>query len=313
MYLDRRQFLTTVVGAGASIALGACKVDGLEAEPAQGAFDFIFFTDTHIQPELDATHGCEICFRKIAGLKGDFAVMGGDHVFDVLGVAGARARLVYDLSQKTEQLLQTKVYHTIGNHDVFGVLTKSGVAPNEPAYGKRMYEERIGRKTYYSFDHKGYHFVVLDSIQPTEDRMWEARVDQVQLNWLAADLEQAGATVPVVGITHVPLVTAFANYVERSTQSQRYNTLTVDNAAQVLKLFQGHNVLAVLQGHTHINEIVSYKNTQYISGGAVCGNWWHGPRMGVPEGFTVVSLADGKISTRYETYGFKSVDLREKF
>jgi hypothetical protein len=35
--------------------------------------------------------------------------------------------------------------------------------------------------------------------------------------------------------------------------------------------------------------------------------------MGVPEGFTVVSLHEGKISARYETSGFQSVDVREKF
>jgi len=89
--------------------------------------------------------------------------------------------------------------------------------------------------------------------------------------------------------------------------------LTVANTPQVLKALEGHNVIAVLQGHTHVNETVSYKNTQYITSGAVCGNWWHGPRMGTPEGFTVVSLREGKISTRYETYGFRSIDPREKF
>jgi hypothetical protein len=45
----------------------------------------------------------------------------------------------------------------------------------------------------------------------------------------------------------------------------------------------------------------------YITGGAVCGNWWHGVRMGTPEGFTVVEVHNGKLSTRYETYGFQSV------
>jgi 3',5'-cyclic-AMP phosphodiesterase len=116
----------------------------------------------------------------------------------------------------------------------------------------------------------------------------------------------------VIGVIHVPLVTAFATYAPTVT-NQKYNTLTVANAPQVLAAFEGHNVVAVLQGHTHVNEVVQYKNIQFITGGAVCGNWWHGPRMGFPEGFTVVSLRDGKISTRYETYGFRSVDPREKF
>jgi hypothetical protein len=29
--------------------------------------------------------------------------------------------------------------------------------------------------------------------------------------------------------------------------------------------------------------------------------------MGTPEGFTVVNVANGRMTTRYETYGFKAV------
>lgn len=313
MILDRRKFLQTVAGAGAAVALGAHGLSWAEAEQAPESFDFIFFTDTHIEPELNATQGCDACFRKIAGIQSDFAIMGGDHVYDALSVSNARASLVYDLYQKTEQQLQMKLYHVIGNHDVFGIETKSGVSPSDPEYGKKMYEERVGGKTYYSFDRRGYHFAVLDSIQPTADRMWEARIDDPQVSWLAEDLGKVRTGAPVIVVTHVPLVTAFTTYAQLDAPNPKYNTLTVANTPQVLKALEGHNVIAVLQGHTHVNEIVSYKNTQYITSGAVCGNWWHGPRMGTPEGFTVVSLREGKISTRYETYGFHSVDVREKF
>ncbi len=58
--------------------------------------------------------------------------------------------------------------------------------------------------------------------------------------------------------------------------------MTVANAPEVLEIFDHANVIAVLQGHTHVNEIVAYKNTQYITSGAVCGNWWHGPRLRAP-------------------------------
>jgi hypothetical protein len=50
-------------------------------------------------------------------------------------------------------------------------------------------------------------------------------------------------------------------------------------------------VLAVLQGHTHINEVATFKG---ISCGAVSGNWWHGTRQGTPDVFTVVSPRNGK-------------------
>ena len=63
----------------------------------------------------------------------------------------------------------------------------------------------------------------------------------------------------------------------------------------------------MLQGHTHINENVEYKGVNYVTSGAICGNWWKGTRMGTPEGFTVVSVANGRMTTRYETYGFKAV------
>jgi hypothetical protein len=105
---------------------------------------------------------------------------------------------------------------------------------------------------------------------------------------------------------HVPLVTGAASYL--APRPGKDNQLFVTNAYEVLPLFDGDNVLAVLQGHTHINEVVTFKGIPYVSSGAVCGNWWHGIRLGTPEGFTVVSLRNGKATWRYETYGFKSVD-----
>jgi 3',5'-cyclic AMP phosphodiesterase CpdA len=304
MIVDRRDFLKTMATAGAIVALPSFAATA----PAPGSFDFVFFTDAHIQPELDAAHGCDMCFKKIASLKPEFAMMGGDHVFDAFGVNSVRAGMVYDLYERTEQLLGMPLHHAIGNHDVFGVLAKSGVAPADPGYGKKMYQDRMGR-TYYSFDYKGYHFVVLDSIQPTEDRLWEARVDEHQLRWLRDDLKALPHGTPVIAVVHCPLVTAFATYAYTQIvgADRKYNTMTVANAPDVLGIFENANVLTVLQGHTHVNEVVNYKNTQYITSGAVCGNWWHGPRMGTPEGFTVVSLRQGKISWRYETYGFHSV------
>jgi Icc protein len=313
MTLDRRNFLKTMAAAGATMALPSF-VSAAAGPPPPGSFDFVFFTDTHIQPELDAAHGCDMCFRKIARLNPEFAMMGGDHVFDAFEVNRVRAGMVYDLYKRTEQQLGMPLHHAIGNHDVFGVFARSGVTPSDPAYGKKMYQDRIGQ-TYYSFDYKGYHFVVLDSIQPTADRQWEARVDEVQLRWLRDDLKGLPPGTPVIAVCHCPLVTAFATYAYTQIvgADRKYNTMTVANAAEVLEVFENVNVLAVLQGHTHVNEVVNYKNTQYITSGAVCGNWWHGPRLGTPEGFTVVSLRQGTITSRYATYGFHSVDPRLKF
>src|ERR1700739_4881904 len=233
MQLDRRKFLKSLAAAGAAAALPPLRT---EPPPSPGSFDFVFFTDTHIQPELDAAHGCDMCFRKIAATKSDFAIMGGDHVFDAFGVDGTRARMVYDLYSRTEQLIGMPLHNAIGNHDVFGVLARSGVAPTDPAYGKKMYQDRMGH-TFYTFDHKGYHFVVLDSNQPTDDRLWEARVDEAQLEWLRNDLTVLPPGAPVVAVIRCLLVTAFASYAEGVSAGRKSNTMTVANAPEVLEVF----------------------------------------------------------------------------
>jgi hypothetical protein len=273
MPLGRRSFLRDIGAFGALAAIPGLRTDRA-ADQTPGSFDFAFVTDTHIQPELDAAHGCDMCFRKVAALKPEFTILGGDHVFDALAVDGRRATSIFDLYRNTAQLLEMPVHHTIGNHDLFGIYTTSGVAPIDPNYGKKMYQDRFGQ-TYYSFDYKGYHFIVLDSIQLTEDRLYQAAIDAPQLNWLAGDLQKAGPSVPVIVGVHCPMVTGFSTFAPKAAPG-KYNTLTVDNTADVLPLFEGHNVIAVLQGHTHINEIVEYRGIRFITSGAVCGNWWHG-------------------------------------
>ena len=302
----RRKFLAVTGASGLSLALYQPLVEaGENRTPAD--FTFLFLTDTHLQPELNAAQGCAQCFKKARTIRSDFAIQGGDHVFDSLGVGRERATSLYDLYAKTEQDLGMKLHHTLGNHDCLGVYPDSGVLRNDPLYGKKIFEDRFG-KTYYSFDHKDVHFVVLDSIGITDDGAYEGRVDAVQLDWLTADLKALRPGTPIVVSTHIPLVTAFSSYAPPPASDPKHHSLTVANANEVMARFAGHNLLAVLQGHLHINETVIWKDVPYITSGAVSGNWWHGTRLGTPEGFTVVRIENGKLSTRYETYGFRSVD-----
>jgi 3',5'-cyclic-AMP phosphodiesterase len=298
--MKRRQFLS-ILGAAAAAAAAP---SSLLAVPAASDFTFIFFTDTHIQPELDATHGTAMAFKKARLIKADFAIGGGDHVFDAAAVTKERAVSLFELYGKTEQDLGLKVYHTVGNHDVVGAGGGS-IAASDPVYGKKLWEERFG-KTYYSFNHKGYHFVILDSIEYQPDHSFIGHVSAEQMQWLAADLAGQPTGTPIVVIVHVPLATSVFTYLGPETYKSA-SGVTVTNAAQVIALFEGHNVIGVLQGHTHVNETVLWKGIPFITSGAVCGNWWRGSRLGIPEGFTVVDLAKGKMNTRYETYGFKSV------
>lgn len=299
----RRQFLALLGATGISAAIAPSAFAAAPAEP----FTFLFLTDTHIQPELNAATGTDMAFKKARTIKADFAINGGDHVFDALGVPKQRSLALFDLYGKTEQDLGLKVYHTLGNHDVIGIYPDSGVSPADPLYGKKHFENRFG-KAYYSFDHKGHHFIVLDSIGITGDRAYEGRIDAAQLQWLAADLTALHPGTPIIVSVHIPLVTAFNSYVPAPSIPSPHHGLSVINSDEVIHLFEGHNVLGVLQGHTHINERVEWKGVPYITSGAVCGNWWQGTRMGTPEGFTVVTVANNKLTTRYETYGFKAMN-----
>jgi len=236
-------------------------------------------------------------------------------VFDALGVSRGRATDLMALYERTEHALEMPVHHTIGNHDLLGIKAKSGVAPSDPLYGKKYFEDRFGR-LFYSFDHRGVHLIVLDSIGIVADPAtgghdYEGRIDDAQLAWLKADLERLAPGTPIVVVSHIPLVTAFPCYGDPNPkigEAARRHQLSVANSGDVLALFHGRNVLGVLQGHTHINETVLWQGVPFITGGAVSGNWWHGTHLGTPEGFTVVEVAGNRLTTRYETYGFHSVD-----
>ena len=308
--LDRRRFLTLASAAAAATTLPAI------AAPTPGALRLIFFTDTHTQPELAAADGTALALKKIKSLKPDLCIQGGDHAFDLTAVPRDRSLMLLDLYQKTEHALDgIPIQHVLGNHDVFGRDPSSNVPTSDPLYGKKAFEQRFNTKTYRSFNQQGYHFILLDSIQITPEREFDAMIDPAQLAWLKQDLASTPRGTPIIIACHVPIVSAAPQYTppdDKAAKASAYQALTnlhgflLGNAYSVLEAIRGHNVIAVLQGHTHINEVVNWQGTPFITSGAVCGNWWHGPRWGSPEGFTVLELSGGKAQWRYETYGWRS-------
>src|ERR1035441_5135553 len=171
--MNRRDLLKSL-GAASTLALGSAVAMPPQARARAGSFRFLYFTDTHIQPELDAGMGCRMCFAQMVHEPVQFAVCGGDLVFDALAADRTRAHLLWDMYRQTSSSLHVPVHYVIGNHDVFGLTPESGVEPSDAEYGKKAYQDRFG-STYYSFDHLGWHFVVLDSIGLHPDRSWTDR------------------------------------------------------------------------------------------------------------------------------------------
>jgi 3',5'-cyclic AMP phosphodiesterase CpdA len=283
--IDRRELLSMGALAAAPQLLAAPE-----------SFSFVHLTDTHIQPEMHAADGCRMAFDKVNQMKPDFIVHGGDLVFDAAAVPELRAKQVYTLFEDTSKRLAAPVHYVIGNHDVCG--TGSGTR-----YGKAMFEDRIGKR-YYSFAHKGWKFIALDSIHTADaPNGFIGKIDDEQLSWLKNELAATPKTQPLVVMTHIPLATSFLQFSDLPVTPEM---LVVTNSRDVLNVLFPYNLKAVLQGHTHIRETVMYSGCQFITSGAVCGNWWKGIRMGHPEGFGVLTVKGGQISWRYETYGFKA-------
>ncbi len=289
--MQRRQFLTATA-AGALIPAAA--------QSATGDFKFLHLTDTHIQSEMRASEGCKMCFEHASKTRPDLALFGGDLVFDAAQQKSARAKSLYTMYGEAIKRLEMPVHAAMGNHDVFGIHPSAGVDRSDPGFGKKMFEDKIGPR-YKSFDHKGVHFVILDSIELTPEGSFIGGIDAEQIAWLKADLAKAGAAIPVVVTTHIPLVSAATQILDAG---DRWKGLAVHNAREVLDVLWQYNTKMVLQGHTHIVENVEYNGCQFITSGAVSGNWWKGKRLSHAEGYGLIEVANGQFNWSYRTYGF---------
>lgn len=301
--LRRRDFLT----ATALAPLAASRAASAETAPA--AFSFLHFTDPHLQPELRGDAGTRMAFEAMAAIPHDFALAGGDLVMDVYSQGPARAKLLFDLYQGAARALPKKVYSILGNHDIYGINAQSGVAATDPLYAKKLFEDRLGQPRCQSFDHKGWHFILLDSVQTDAARNWYGEIDSLQLAWLSADLNHVAPATPIVAMTHMPLVSGALSFF--GSKAEGFKTLVITNPRPVLDLFAGHNLKAVLQGHTHVREVVEYGGCRYVTPGAICGNWWKGAFLGSPEGYAVYTAhgsgLDAELTYEFRATGWKAV------
>jgi hypothetical protein len=103
----------------------------------------------------------------------------------------------------------------------------------------------------------------------------------------------------------VPLLTGFYQATVGGVEAAPRNRVVVNNR-DVLGRFEGRNLILVLQGHLHVDEMLRWRNTTFITGGAVSGKWWRGPWHGTREGFGVVTLREDRVEWRYVNYGWEA-------
>lgn len=292
-----------------ALCLSACtSKTKTEKADAVNEFTFVFMTDIHLKPELRAPEGFQMAIDSVNAINPDFVITGGDLVDDALFATHGRADSLYKLYKKVSGGFNMPVYNTMGNHELFGYGTKPAMDPSHPDYGELMFENQIGKR-YYSFDHKGWHFMILDGIEKAEDsqRTYVGKVDDPQLEWIKEDLADLDPLTPIVVVTHIPLVSIMPQITRGPLYSENQSTL-VTNQQAVLALFRYMNLRLVLQGHLHALEDNNLMGqTHFITGGAVCGRWWKTPDDSpLQEGFLKLDIKGNEFTWSYVDYGWQT-------
>jgi 3',5'-cyclic-AMP phosphodiesterase len=280
-----------------TISLYACSVKSKRED-----FKFVFMTDIHLTQQRNAVAGFTQAINTINGLHPDFVITGGDLIMDALEQKYSAADSLYDLYLNSVKNLKMPVYNTMGNHEIFGIYKTSGADSLNPEYGEKMFEKRMG-KSYYSFNYKGWKFIVINSIEDTRRNSYIGKIDDAQMEWIKKELENTSKMTPIVISTHIPFITANTQKYAGTTVANDSSTV-IYNGKEVLDLFTGYNLKLVLQGHLHTVEDIFIDGIHFITGGAVSAGWWTGPNRNFEEGFMLINVKNGDFSWKYIDYGW---------
>jgi Icc protein len=236
--IDRRGFLECMawVGTGVlyTVAGGVLRSEAIERSLSdqwpKAGFTFAQISDSHIgfkrEPNSDVTATLQEAVARINALpdRPDFIIHTGD-------ISHLSAPGEFDTAdQVLKSLKANQIYFVPGEHDV---LTDEG----------KSYRDRYGRGTkgdgWYSFDHKGVHFIGLVNVMNLKAGGMGLLGDD-QLEWLEDDVSGLSSSTPVVVFAHIPLWSIYPNW--------GWGT---DDSAQALGYLKKFGSVTVLNGHIH--------------------------------------------------------------
>jgi predicted phosphodiesterase len=225
---SRRDFMK-IAGFG-SIVL-ASGLQGCAASGQSGGtpdFSFVQLTDIHhgydnpkVNPEAKGMLARAVAAVNSLEQKPDFVVFTGDLTQTTDDRKIRRQRLT-EFRDIAAGLKVPKVHYFAGEHDAS---LDRGEA----------YQEIIGGPLYYTYEHKGVHFIVLDNTSDPAPILGEK-----QLAWLKADLARQKTDAPIVVLTHRPLFPLYP----------QWDWATRDGESAIDLLMPYKNV-TVFYGHIH--------------------------------------------------------------
>lgn len=297
--MKRRTLLQQAGLLGAGLLSGISRSFGApdNATAKRPVLRIAHVTDIHIRPDLDAPARFRKCMAELRRHQPAFFLNGGDSVFAA------------DQSKSSEQLLAQwtlwkslesefdgrEVFSCLGNHDMWWDTNTS-----DPLYGKPFAVQQLKiPNRYYSFDRKGWHFVVLDSNNPPAGSL-----DAEQRSWLENDLKALTPGTPVLVLSHYPTL-GVCTIIEggNHTDAEYLNNLFVQHKDKKFHC---------LSGHIHQLDYGRYNHVHYYGNGAVSGHWWDAGNEAsaakyyvkqTPPGYAIVDLyADGTMQNEFYEY-----------
>jgi len=303
-HYTRRKFIgTAALGAVAWFSGFPRRFAWAVSNPMDQSLKLVFYTDVHARTEWDTPVAMTMAAHAINALNPDLVLAGGDLITDGFQSSAKTVAPRWDAYMAMQKSIEAPLYAAIGNHDLVAAIPEDGTEPSlDP---RAVFREKMGiANTYRSFDLNGYHVVLLDSIEVTGGELkYEGKISPEQLAWLEQDLSGLDQDTPIVLLTHIPLLTGFYQATRGATAPAPRNRVMVNNR-EVLHLFEGYNLLLVLQGHLHVDEMLKWRNVMFITGGAICGKWWRGAWHGTEPGFGVVTLNRDRVDWEYISYGW---------
>ena len=302
--LTRRSFLGSALAVGTA---GWSRASPLPPSPAPDHLARLaFLTDLHTRVEWDTPQALSRCADLINAQKPDLVICGGDLITDGFTLTpGQVADRWQALRTSLWDRLQAPIYTAIGNHDLVGVEPADGSAPAPDIRADFLAFTGYDR-TYYSVAAAGCHLVFLDPFVVTGDEArYQGAISDEQLAWLRADLAGVDPQIPLVLVVHMPLLTGYFQATRGAAEPAPRNRVVTNNR-EVLEACAGHNLRLVLQGHLHVNELLRWRDTTLVTGGAVCGQWWRGPWQGTAEGFGLATLYADRVDWTYHALGWQA-------
>ncbi|PPL01812.1 metallophosphoesterase family protein [Parapedobacter indicus] len=288
-----KRILLFAIGLTLSSYEAVCQAIGTDEVPS---FSFAFISDAHVQYSDSSLYFFRKAIDTINALNPDFVISGGDLIRDANAASEQHADSLYDLYLSEITQFGMPVYNAIGNHELFGISKRNKVAPSHPRYGKRMYEERVGKR-YYTFEHKGWRFFILDNTKLLEaEGRVVGHIDEEQMDWLAATLSTVDATTPIAVCGHMPFVTSRKLF-ELGALAATPDFSGTSNSLEFFRLFEGKNLRLVMQGHEHFLEVIYALDKYIVTNNSVSSTWWVKPPA--TRGFMYFTLTGDSLEWRH--------------